>query len=40
MRDDFSGRVGVIGDGLINTDGNELVYGLTDHSHILMVDCC
>ncbi len=39
MRDGFSGRVGVMGDGFIITDGNDLVYGLTDHSHILMVDC-
>ena len=39
MRDDFSGRVGVMGDGSINTDGSDLVYGLTDQSHILMVDC-
>ncbi len=38
MSDDFSGRVGVMGDRFINTD-NDLVYGLTDHSHILMVDC-
>jgi len=34
MKDDFSGRAGVIGDGYSDTD---LVYGLTDHSHILMV---
>jgi len=28
-----------VGDGYIDTDGNDLVYGLTDHSHIPMVDC-
>ena len=39
MRDGFSGRVRVMGDGFIKTDGNDLVYGLTDHSHILIVDC-
>ena len=39
MRDGFSGRVGVMGDGFIYTDGNDLVYGLTDHSHIPMVEC-
>ena len=39
MRDDFSGRAGVMGDGFTDTDGNDLVYGLTDHSHIPMVDC-
>ena len=31
LRDAFSGRAGVMGDGFIDTDGNDLVYGLTDH---------
>ena len=26
-------------DGYTDTDGTDLVYGLTDHSHIPMVDC-
>ena len=39
MRDHFSGRAGVMGDGFTDTDGNDLVYRLTDHSHIPMVDC-
>jgi len=39
MRDGFSGRAGAMGNGFIDTDGNDLVYGLTDHSHIPMVDC-
>ena len=39
MRDDFCGRAGLMGDGFTDTDGNDLVYGLTDHSHIPMVDC-
>jgi len=39
MRDDFSGGAGDIGDRYIDADGNDLVYGLTDHSHIPMVDC-
>jgi len=29
----------VTSDGYIDTDGTDLVYGLTDHSHIPMVDC-
>jgi len=28
-----------MGEGFTDTDGNDLVYGLTDHSHIPMVDC-
>ena len=28
-----------MGDGYIDTDGTDLVYGLDDHSHIPMVDC-
>ena len=39
MRDNISERAGVIGDGNIATDGTDLVYGLTDHSHIPMVEC-
>jgi len=39
MRDGFSVIAGVIGDGNIATDGTDLVYRLTDHSHIPMVDC-
>jgi len=39
MRDNFSGRAGVMGEGFTVTDGNDLVYGLTDHSQIPMVDC-
>ncbi len=39
MRDDFSGRAGMMGDGFIDTEGNDLVYGLTDRSHIPMMDC-
>ena len=39
MRDDFSVRAGVMGDEYIDTDGNDFVHGLTDHSHIPMVDC-
>ena len=39
MRNDFIGIAGVMGDGYIVTDGTDLVYELTDHSHIPMVDC-
>jgi len=39
MRDGFSVIAGVIGDGNIATDGTDLLYRLTDHSHIPMVDC-
>jgi len=39
MRDDFSVRTGVLCDGYIDTDGNDLVYRLTDHLHFPMVDC-
>jgi len=28
-----------MGDGNIDTDGTDLLYGLTDHSHISRVDC-
>jgi len=28
-----------MGDGYIDSDGADLVYGLTDHSYIPMVDC-
>jgi len=28
-----------MGNGYTDTDGTDLVYGLTDHSHIPMVDC-
>ena len=31
MGDDFSGKAGVMDDGYIDTDGTDLVYGLTDH---------
>ena len=39
MRDDFSERAGVMDDGYTDTDDTNLVYGLTDQSHISMVDC-
>jgi len=39
MRDGLSVIAGVMGDGNIATDGTDLVYRLTDHSHIPMVDC-
>jgi len=32
------GRAAVMGDEYIDTDGTDLVYALTDHSHIPMVD--
>ena len=31
MGDDFSGKAGVMDDGYIDTDGTDLVYGLTNH---------
>jgi len=37
MRDDFSGRAGVMGDGYIDTNGTDLVYWLMDYLHIPMV---
>jgi len=39
MRHGLSVIAGVMGDGNIATDGTDLVYRLTDHSHIPMVDC-
>lgn len=33
------GKLGALGDGYIDTDGTDLVYGLAGHSHIAMVDC-
>jgi len=39
MRDDFSRRAGVIGDGYSDTDSTDLVYGLMNHSNIPMVGC-
>ena len=39
MRHGLSVIAGVMVDGNIATDGTDLVYMLTDHSHIPMVDC-
>jgi len=39
MRDGLSVIAGVMGDGNVDTDGTDLVYRLTNHSHIPMVDC-